>query len=517
MLEPTTRRRLLGGIAAASLTGVAGCASGGGTEGRTNASESFTIVPYLDPTGDRGWERWGGMTPYWTRVVEPLVWGTEDMQPKPWLATDWEAIDDTTWEFELREGVTFHNGEEMTADDVVHSFENDILTEYGDFVYGWLHLEPGSVEKINEYTVAFTNTEPFAGFPGTIAHNMIDIHPPEADPYDGNVIGTGPFTLEEVDDGQYVRVERFEAYWRDDSIPETLTFRAAEDPTTRTNLLESGDADVVLNPAKSRVSSLRDDDSVHVDTQQSSGSNFISINLYNRPTDDAELRRALNHAISQEEIVGSVLEGIGIPARGPISTVVDWADDDELPAYEYDPDRARELVEESSYGGEPLSLIVRNDMDDGQLITQIVQSNFEAIGVDVEIEVLESASYGDRTDRGEFHLAVGGSQSNSPAADYIMWENFHSLGIHNIDRYEADGTGLHNLGGEVDELIESGFQSRDPEQTRKAYLEAQRRILDESVVIPLFYQEYVVAMDSSISAIDLHPIDRLIDWTTLER
>lgn len=498
-------------MAAGSAIGLAGCAGSGVDE-----SNAYTIVPYLDPTGDRDWENWSGMTPYWTRVVEPLVWGTEDMQPKPWLATDWEATDDTTWVFELREGVTFHNGKEMTADDIVHSFEDDILTEYGDFVYGWLHLEPGSVEKIDEYTVEFNNTDQFAGFPGTIAHDMIDIHPPEADPWNGNVIGTGPFTVEGIEDGQHVRIERFGDYWGGDVEPEALVFKAAEDVTTRTNMLEGGDADIILNPAKNRVSSLRDDDSVQVKTQQSSGSNFVSINIYREPTDDTRLRRAFNFAVSQEEIVSSVLEGIGIPARGPVSTVVDWAVDDELPAYEQDHDRARELVDQSTYNGQTLTMLVENDMDDGEWVTQIVQDNFEEIGVDVDIEILERAAKRDRTNRGEFHLDVGGSQSNSPAADYIMWENFHSLGISNIDFYEDDGTGLHNLGGEVDELIETGFESRQPKRTQNAYIEAQRRIMEEGVVIPLFYQEYVVAMDDAPTGLDLHPIDRLIDWRTLE-
>jgi peptide/nickel transport system substrate-binding protein len=512
-----SRRQLLGGIGAGTVTGLAGCADpseNASEEINGNAGE-YTIVPYMDPTDDTG--RWGEISPYWTRVVEPLVWGTDDMQPKPWLATDWEATDETTWVFELREGVTFHNDEEMTADDVVYSFEEDILTEYGDFVYGWLHLEPDSVEKIDEYTVEFTNTEPFAGFPGTIAHNMIDIHPRNAGRYDGNVVGTGPFMLSEAEEGQQVVVERFDDYWGGEVTPESLTFRAAEDVTTRTNLLESGDADIILDPAKSQVSSLEEDSSIRLETQQSSGSNFVSINIYNEPTDDATLRRALNYAISQEEIVDSVLDGIGTPARGPVPTVIDWAVDDELPAYEKETDRARELVDDSEYDGESLSVLVGNDIDDGDLITQIMQEDFDEIGVDVEIEVLERASLNDRTDRGEFHLEVGGSQSNSPAADYIMWENFHSLGISNIDLHESDGTGLHNLGGEVDELIETGFQSRDPDETRKAYVEAQRRIMEEGVVIPLFYQEYVVAMDDSISEIDLHPIDRLLDWRTLER
>ncbi|ELY90550.1 extracellular solute-binding protein family 5 [Natrialba hulunbeirensis JCM 10989] len=510
-----TRRQLLTAGVGAGIVGLAGCAE---TSLDAEADGTFTIVPTADPTGTGdSWDNWGGMTPYWTRVIEPLVWGTDGMQPQPWLATDWTATDDTTWVFDLREGVTFHNGDEMTADDVVHSFEEDILTERGDFVHGWLHVEPGSVDRIDDYTVSFETTEPFPGFPGTIAHNMIDIQPAEADRRAGEIIGTGPFTLAEMEQGQQLRVERFEDYWGGAPEPTELTFRAAEDATTRTDLLVAGEVDLIYEPATSRIDGLRERGDVRIETEQSSGSVFVSINIHREPTDDADLRRALNYAISQDEIVTTVLEGVGQPASGPLSTVIDWAADEELPAYERDRDRARDLVSQSSYDGEELTCLVENDMDDGRTLVQILQEEYEKIGVTLDVEVLESASLRDRTDRGEFHLELGTSQSNSPAADYIMWENFHTMGISNKDLYEAEGTGLHNLGGEVDELIETGFQSHDPDEKREAYVAAQREIMDAGVVIPLFYREYVVAADAELEGLDLHPIDKFAQWGELTR
>ncbi|ELY92135.1 ABC transporter substrate-binding protein [Natrinema altunense] len=508
----SSRRRFLAGVAGGGLASLAGCAGD-----RTADETAFTIGLASDPTDTSRYDNWGGMAPYWTRVIEPLVWGTDDMQPKPWLATDWTATDDTTWVFDLREGVSFHNGEELTADDVVHTFEENILTERGDFVYGWLHLEPGSVTKIDDYTVEFETTDPFPGFPGTIAHNMIDIQPPDADRRAGKIIGTGPFTLEEVRRGQHVRVERFPDYWGGEPTPTELTFRAAEDETTRTDLLESGEVDLIYNPSKGRLPALRERDDVRVDAQQSAGAVSTWINIHREPTDDVDLRRALNHAISQEELVGTVLEGVGEPARGPISPVIDWVDEDELPTYERDRDTARELVDQSAYDDEELTCLVSADMDDGRTISQVLESQFGEIGVTVDIELLENASVKDRTSRGEFHLHVGSTGSNSPGADYIMWENFHTMGVDNKDLYEAEGTGLYNLGGEVDALIETGYQSYEPAAKRDAYVEAQRRIMDAAVVVPLFYQEYVVAADAAVEGLELHPIERFAEWRDLTR
>ncbi|ELZ06608.1 ABC transporter substrate-binding protein [Natrialba aegyptia] len=514
MTADLSRRHLLSSVGGVGFAGLAGCAE----TGLDDTETAFTIVPGSDPTGTGdSWDNWGGMAPYWTRVVEPLVWGTDDMQPQPWLATDWTATDETTWVFELREGVSFHNGTELTADDVVHSFEENILTERGDFVHGWLHLEPGSVDRIDEFTVAFETTDPFPGFPGTIAHNMIDIQPPEADRRAGEIIGTGPFELAKMDQGQQLRVERFPDYWGGEPAPTELAFRAAEDATTRTDLLEAGEVDLVYEPATSRISGLRDRDNIRTEIQQSSASRFVSINIHRAPTDDTDLRRALNYAISQSEIVDTVLEGIGEPAHGPISTVIDWAADESLPRYDRDRDTARELVSQSSYDGEALTCLVETDMDDGRTLVQILQEAFKSIGVSLDIEVLEKASLQDRTDRGEFHLELTNSQSNSPAADYIMWENFHTMGIENKDLYEAEGTGLYNLGGEVDDLIETGFQSYDATETRESYIAAQRAIMDAAVVIPLFYEEYVVAADASIDGLDLHPIDKFAQWGDLTR
>lgn len=514
MTQSFGRRRLLAGVAGVGLAGVAGCAE---STAESDGETTFTVGLSSDPTSTNSYDTWGGMAPYWTRVVEPLVWGTPDMQPKPWLATDWTDIDETTWEFELREGVRFHNGEELTADDVVHSFEEDILTERGDFVHGWLHLEPGSVTKIDDYTVEFETREPFPGFPGTIAHNMIDIQPPEADRRAGEIVGTGPFTLEEIEHGRYVRVERFDDYWGGAPEPSELTFRAAEDATTRTDLLVGDEVDVIYDPARSRLSSLRERDDVWVRTQQDTSATSVWINLYREPTDDRALRRALNYAISQDEIVETVLEGVGNPARGPISTAIDWADDDELPSYPRDRDTARDLVAESAYDGEELVCLVDNDMDGGRDLAQILQAEFDEIGVSIETELLERASLQDRTDSGEFHLEIGGTGSNSPAADYLMWENFHTQGIDNVDQYEADGTGLFNLGGEVDELIETGYQTRDREEKHDAYAEALKKIVDAAVVVPLFYEEYAVAADTALDGIDLHPIGALVEWHDLHR
>ncbi|MFP9191866.1 ABC transporter substrate-binding protein [Natrialbaceae archaeon A-CW1-1] len=526
-----TRRTVLKTVGAAGVVGVAGCLGGddssesdngdgnGGDDQEDRDRSDQNRVPHAtiaindDPTRD-DWNHYGGVTPYWTNILEPLVWVSNEMELVPWLATEWEQTGERTWEFSLREGVQFHNGEEVTADEVVFSFEN-ILDEYV-WAPGWLHLESGNIEALDTHLVEFTTTDPFPTFPGTIAHNMVAIQHPDRDHTEDRVIGTGPFQVEEIEQHQEVRTSAFEDYWNDEPILEELTFRVIEDPNTRTLSLENREIDVALAPPRSRIASIESDDSLYLDRQSRPGAGYVGINIHKSPTDDVALRQALNHAISQETIVDTILEGVGDPGRGPISPIIYWSAHDEITDYEKDDDLGAELVSESGYDGEPLEILVANDLVDGREMAQVIQGSLDGIGVNSDIQVLERAAYSEAERDGEAHLILKESGSNSGDADYIIYEGFHSEGDVNQRLYEEEGTGLHNLGGEVDDLIEQGFQTGDEDEKAAAYKEAQQHIADEAVTIPLYYSEFIAAAHENIDGANLGAVPQFSRWTDLE-
>lgn len=260
-----SRRAMLVGLTTGSAVGLVGC-TGGGDNGDEN--REITIALAADPTDDK-WDTYGYITPYFTRVIEPLVWATEEMEPTPWLAEEWEAIDETTWVFTLREDVTFHNGESLTAEDVVYSFER--VFDRGEYVHGWLHLTAENVVAPDDQTVEFTTTEPFPAFPGTIAHNMIAIQHPESEDHSEGVVGTGPFQTQAVERGQHIEVDPFDDYWGETVDTSPLLFEVIEDPNTRALSLGSEEVDVIFDPPRSRVASLRDDSETSVETQSRRG------------------------------------------------------------------------------------------------------------------------------------------------------------------------------------------------------------------------------------------------------
>lgn len=527
-----SRRKLLtlaGSSGAAAA--LAGCFGGGGSDGdgggggdgdgddatptptERTLQDSITVSLGYSPnvTGDF-WVNLYGVMPYFTRVLEPLVWVGDDMGLQPWLATDWESTGERTWEFTLREDVTFHNGKLMDADTVVFSIR-EIFDGFGN-AKPFLQVDgPDGVRKVDDTTVEFTTLDPFPNFPGNIAHNMACVQHPDAAEEDAKPIGTGPFELEDIQPDQSARLSVHDDYWgeTEPSVSE-ITFRVIGDQNTRSLALENHEVDVAYNPPTSKVDSLRTSEETTVVLQERPQIIYTGCNVHRPPTDDAKLRQALNYAADQQLLVETVLDDIGVPAKGPVPRIIYWSAHDQLPEYGPNRERARGLVEESSYDGETLSMLVNPRMAHGREVAEVVQNWFGEIGVDVELRQLEYAAHVDEWHGGEAHMRVGDNGVFNGAADILMYGLFHSQGQQNRKLHNEEGTGVMNLGGELDTLIEAARQTPDRETTIQKYRQAQQTIMNQGVVVPLYYEEYIVGARSDVDDLHTPPISQMARW-----
>ncbi|WP_435158495.1 ABC transporter substrate-binding protein [Haladaptatus sp. DFWS20] len=524
-----SRRSAVQTIGAGSLIGLAGCSSSsdspnqsdpygsststtGGDDGATSGSKSATVALATDLTAGT-WGVYGGVMPYYTNILEPLIWVSKDMKLEPWLATEWKATGETTWEFTLRKDVTFHNGKPLTAEAVVFSF-HQLLDEWS-WAPGWLHVEKDGVKALDETTVEFTTTDPFPTFPGTIAHNMVAIQHPDRDRKAGEAIGTGPFKVENVKKEQFVQTTAFKDYWNEPPKLSGLKFRVITDANTRALSLSAHETDVAYQPPRNKINSIQKASKTNVETQGSPSAGYLGINLHKSPTDDVKFRKALNYAVNQNAIVESILSGVGKPARGSIAPSIYWSAHDQLPEYGPNKSKAKSLVKSSNYDGEALKLLVSTDMTDGKLLAQAVAQQMEAVGVTINIQVLEDAAFNDAERNGQGHLALSEKGTNSGAADYVIYESFHSEGDMNERLYGDEGTGLYNLGSKVDSLLETGFQTGSKEKKKEVYREVQRMIAEKAVIVPLYYSEYVVVSFRDVNNLDLRPIPEMVRWNSL--
>lgn len=507
-----------------SSDGGDGSGDGGYGNGDVDLQDSVTIsLGYTPNVVADFWVNLYGIMPYFTAVVEPLVWVNDEMELEPWLATEWEPTGDRTWEFALREDVTFHNGEPFTAETVVFSI-GEIFDKF-DNARPFLQIDgPEGVRAVDDLTVEFTTLDPFPNFPGNIAHNMAAMQHPEAAERETKPIGTGPFQLEEREAEQSATLGVYDDYWRDVEFPlSEITYTVIDDPSSRVLSLESHEIDVAYNLPTAQVNSLRDNEDTNVHLQQRPQIVYVGSNVHRSPTDDARLRQALNYATDQVELVETIIEGIGVPATGPVPEIIYWSAHDDVPTYGpegetfgRDLDRARALVDESSYGGEELEMLVNPRMATGSDIAEVLQQWWSEIDVNVEIVQLEYAAHVDRWHGGEAHLRVGDNGVFNGAADILMYGLFHSEGQQNREMYEAEGTGVMNLGPELDELIEAARQSHDRDETIENYTAAQQMIMEEAVVVPLYYEEYIVGSYHDVSGLHTPPIMQMVKWEGLE-
>jgi peptide/nickel transport system substrate-binding protein len=503
-----TRRRLLGGLAGSLATGVAGC-SGTESEEETDDNGAKTVALSSIPT-ESDWSIYGSITPYYTPIHETLTTALHDFSGvEPWLATDWEAVDDLTWEFELREDVEFHDGTELTADLVAGS----LSALLADRPLGWAKVTEDSFAAPDERTLRIETVERFGALPGTMSHPLFGIQHPDDR---SRPIGTGPFEAPEVTADQPVRTVTFDTYWGEEPQLSELVFEGIADPTTRSSNLQAGEVDASFDVPRENYELLASNDEIEVRTQREPRTSLAMINLYNSPTDDEALRQALNYAVDQEAIVGSILHGIGEPARGPYSPMIPWSAHDELPEYGPDTERARELVAESGYDGEELEIHVSSDSPHEQLIATQLQDAFEGIGVEASIRQFESGSFYEVQQKRESNLTIIELGSINGAADYLLHLQFHSEGGDNRELYEADGTGLFNPGEEVDELIERGDRALDDEMKHEAYREVQRRVMDTAALVPIYYKEYVFGQRADTTGPETHAVPHMTRWTEFE-
>lgn len=494
-------------LGAGGAAGLAGCSGDTQNETSTQLESSATIALKMDPTVNNLRGAFG-VAPYYTTVFEPLVWASPDMEKQPWLAESWERTDEKTYEFTLRDGVTFHNGEPLTAEEVVWSFQT-ILNSLS-YVPAWLHMEADGVTALDDLTVEIALDDAFPTFPGTIAHNLVSIQYPYDDPENAEPIGTGPYQVEAINSDS-VEVSAHDEYWKDPAKTSNLTFRYIRDPNTRMLALEGNDVDVAVELPYDKLDAFENSSDMNVTSAVSGSSSWVYIHTEKVPTNDAKLRQAFNYAVSQEAIVESVNNGVGKPARGVISPEIPWSAHEELPEYGPDKEQAATLVEESSYNGETLQFFLKNgEPVNGDALAAIIQSSLGEIGVDVEIQNLEEAAYTPEWQNGTGHLYLESRGTRSAAADYQLYDLFLSA--------EAGGccSNWYQLGEEFDSLITEGSQTIDPEEKEEAYVAAQQIMMEQAVVIPLYYEEYLVGSYRDIEGVTPHPIRWMTRWTNIK-
>ena len=424
------------------------------------------------------------------QVYETLIDLNADMTFKPVLAESWETPDDVTYVFHLRQGVKFHNGREMTADDVVYTFDRILgKTEAGDIgalgskasYYGGV----ASVEAVDPYTVKFTLAEPNAAFLGNLTSNYGAIVDKDVIAEKGDLMradgGTGPFQLGEWLPDNYVTITKFSDYWEADRVKlDGITYFLIGDEAARLAALRTGEIDFASLSA-TNVTAAEKEANLKVISYQTNDYIAVGCNLSTPALQDKNVRQAMSYAMDRAAIINVVYGGQALPCSMVPPAMGHWSlDVSDMDLYQTNVEKARELMEAAGYSdNNRLTLrVAAGLMDSIRQAAVVLQQQLAEIYIDLEITNLESGEYVD----------IWGKMSTPEAGFDLMIVNDGAGTDPNrsLSFFFGTGAGANVFGfsnERVDELCALGIATTDETQREEYYNEAQLICIDDCTKI----------------------------------
>jgi len=436
------------------------------------------------------------------QIFDTLVWQDEALQIHPGLAEDWSQIDDRTYEFTLRQDVYFHNEEPLLASDVEFSLLRTASSATSSPILG--QLDPSTIEVVDDYKIRVGTYEPFSPLLAHLAHPTASIVSEKAvatygeQGFGQNPVGTGPFQFEQWILGDQVELSRNENYHGDLAGVEKLTIRNITETANRLIELETGQVDIALEIAPADISRAENHEHLTLIREPNLRTHYIGFNTQQEPFDDVRIRQAISYAVDIHLIIETILEGSGTPTIGPISPAV-WGSHPNLEAYDYNPDRARELLEAAGLSDGFSTKILTDDDTLRMSIATALRSQLEAVGIQAEIETLDWATFLDATSSGEHQIFIMGWTTVTADADYGLYPLFHS------SQFGSGGNRTFYDNDLVNQLLEAARMEQDEDSRVNYYLEVQELIVEEAPWIYLYIEEAVIGLANNINGFRANP------------
>ncbi|HWG84957.1 MAG TPA: ABC transporter substrate-binding protein, partial [Deinococcales bacterium] len=342
-------------------------------------------------------------------------YSTKDLSPEPALATSWKAAPDgLSWTFNLRRGVTWHDGQAFDAQDVAFTFNDVVLNKKLGAQNANIFSPVTRVEVVNPYQVRFVLNAPFSSLPYYLAYyaGMLPEHvlgkaenPLQVASFNKrNAIGTGAFRVAEFAPGSFVRLVRNEKYWGGAPKVASIVLRIVPDVNTQMAQAIAGDLDIVSVANPALLAGVERNQNLKVIRQSASQWYFVALNQNDPRFQDVRVRQALLYAIDRKAMIESVLRGYGTVANSPIAPLLKSFYVKNAEQYPYNVQRARDLLRQAGWtpgadgvlqkDGKPFEI----DMPTGQIgyvvpATLLVQQYWKAIGVKANVQVMEWNAY----------------------------------------------------------------------------------------------------------------------------
>lgn len=421
-------------------------------------------------------------------VVKPLIFNgliRRDARGRyqPDLAESWRLVDPTTWEFKLRRGVRFHNGENFDAESVKFTFER-LLDPKRRTAQGFYWTGIKAVEIIDPFTVRVTTHRPMGPFLSTLALASAMLPPKAYSPetFDVKPIGTGPFRFVRWARGERLEVEANPTYWEGPPKSRRIIYLPIVEDSTRIAGIQTGQIHIAHNVPIPLADSLKRAPDVSVEGALSSITQELSVAGDARPPlGNPLVLQAVNLAINREHIVKNVFRGFARVPRSVFGPMVFGAHPSQ-PHLKYDPDRAKALMAEAGLpGGVEVEMwyVAGAEVQIADIV-QAVAEDLRRIGIRTRIRVAPDWGAGGPILHGKrFDLFYNGWASPGLDPDLYFWGNYHP------DGRNREGVDKYPFGHEVVQLVECGRFNVDPDVRKGCYLRLQEILWQHPTRVPI--------------------------------
>ncbi len=418
----------------------------------------------------------------------------KELNPVPDLVEEFsvekdENGDETIWTMKIYDGIKFHNGETMTADDVVASIENAKVSPDVS-----LHASAvDTIEKVDDLTVKITTDGPSASLLYNLAHHGTAIIPKalleSGHDFNQNPVGSGPYKFVEWKHGEAITFEAFEDYFNKDGVAKikNVIWRTIPEGNSRTIALEAGEIDYIIELDSATLENISGNPAIEVIQVPGIAHNWLTVNNEVKPFDDKRVRKALCKAINRDDVIIVALNGQGVPAEA--QTPMGMLGENSEGFDTYDVEGAKALLAE--WGGDPASIqlevICSNDMK--RRAAEVIQANLQELGINMSIVSMDLSTYLSETAAGNFTGFIGGYSSNEMMS--FLYGVYHSKNINASNK-------TRTANPELDALIEKATKTIDQAEREKVLQEATALLNEECYQMPLFQDNTLSAHKANL-------------------
>jgi peptide/nickel transport system substrate-binding protein len=470
----------------------------------TSANGTLTVVQGADITTTDPFQTPGLRGPI-ISLYDQLLVRDANFKVAPWLVSAWDNPDATTWIFHLRQGVNFHNGEPFNAASVQWAFQRFVAPEEKN-IYASMLGPVAQVDALDDYTVKITTKDPFPALLENLAYGVF-IGPPKAmqaqgDDFFKNPIGSGPYRFVSWSPGEKLVVEAAGGHFGGDPQIKTVVWQPVTEDATRVVQLRTGQADLITSVSPGQISQLDGQPGINVVKFPSQSFMVLIMNSSRPPFNDQRVRQALNYAIDKQAIITTLLGGNGTILPAPAGPAHEGYDPNLGVMYNYDPDKAKQLLADAGYAN---GLSITLDSTDGRYlqdkaVAEAIGGMLGKVGIQVKVNPWEWGAFlkllQDKTSD-VFLIQQGGSTTDNlfPAAFSSKIKGLTWLGYSNP---------------QADALIDQARTTVDSTARNKIYGDFIRLVQQDAPWGYLYYQTNIFGMRDRVKGFVPRPDNEIM-------